>query len=59
MAQTKSCESRDVGSARIACAVAMSPLILLVVALRFFTGIRITKDLGLDDWIIGFAVLSL
>ena len=46
------------GSARIACAVAMSPLILLVVTLRFYTRVRLTKNLGLDGWIIGFAVVS-
>jgi len=33
-------------------------LVCIVVALRYYTRLRITKSFGLDDWVIGASVVS-
>ena len=33
-------------------------LVILVVGLRFYTRLRITRSLGLDDWVIALSLVS-
>ena len=33
-------------------------LVLIVVGLRYYTRLRITKSFGLDDWVIGFSLVG-
>ena len=32
-------------------------LVIVVVGLRYYTRLRITKSFGLDDWVIGFSLV--